>query len=291
VSSRNRYWRDPALGEPTEVETSGGKMRAFSTGSGEPIVFVHGALVNANLWRKVVPLLAADFRCVTLDLPLGSHELAMPEADLSPTGLADLIAEAIRGLGVDRPTVVGNDTGGGLCQLVVTRRPERIGRLVLTSCDAFDQFPPKLMRPLMPVLSSAALLRLALAPARAGAVQRAVFKTVAKRQPEPEVLDSYTLPAITSPGVRRDLARFSSGIEPRYMLEAAERLPAFDKPALIAWSREDVFFPDSHGERLAELLPQGRLEWIEDARTFSPEDQPARIGALVAELSAAVPAR
>ena len=75
--------------------------------------------------------------------------------------------------------------------------------------------------------------------------------------------------------MRRDLARFFAGLDPRHTLEAAERLPAFDRPALIAWSREDRFFPRSHAERLAELLPQGRLEWIDDARTFSPEDQPA----------------
>ena len=121
--------------------------------------------------------------------------------------------------------------------------------------------------------------------------KRQVFKTLAKRPVEPEALESYALPAITSPGVRRDLARFSSGLEPRHTLEAAERLPAFDRPAVIAWSREDLFFPNSHGERLADLLPQGRLEWIDDARTFSPEDQPGRIGALVASVSAAVPAR
>ena len=39
-------------------------------------------------------------------------------------------------------TLVGSDTGGGICQLVVDAHPERIGRLVLTNCDAFDQCPP-----------------------------------------------------------------------------------------------------------------------------------------------------
>jgi pimeloyl-ACP methyl ester carboxylesterase len=292
MAQSNREWRAESLGAARELALPQGALRYHSVGSGPAVVFVHGLLVNANLWRKVVAELSNDFRCVTLDLPFGSHVLPMPaDADLSPLAVADLIADAIAALELDDVTLVGNDTGGGICQLVVTRRPERIGRLVLTSCDAFDNFPPKKLRPLMPVLSRASLLRPALAPGRARAVQRAIFKSVAKRPVEPEALESYTLPAITSPAVRRDLARFSRGIEPRYTLEAAEQLPEFDKPALIAWSREDLFFPQDHGERLAELLPQGRLEWIEDARTFSPEDQPARIGALVAELSAAVPAR
>jgi pimeloyl-ACP methyl ester carboxylesterase len=292
MSETNRDFRAESLGPARELALPQGVLRYHSVGSGPALVFVHGLLVNANLWRKVVAGLSADFRCVTLDLPFGSHLVPMPpDADLSPPAVADLIADAIAALELDAVTLVGNDTGGAICQLVVTRRPERVGALVLTSCDAFDNFPPKLMRPLKPVLSNAALLRPALSPGRAGAVQRAIIKTVAKRPVEPEVLASYSLPAVVNRGVRRDLARFFGGLEPRHTLEAAERLPAFDRPAVIAWSREDRFFPASHAERLAELLPQGRVEWIDDARTFSPEDQPDRVAELVAGVSAASPAR
>ena len=128
-------------------------------------------------------------------------------------------------------TLVGNDSGGALCQLVATRRPERIGALVLTSCDAFDNFPPKALRPLKPLLSSVALLRPPLAPARVGAVAaRAVRDRLAKRPIDPDALESYALPAITSAGVRRDLAQFVAGMDSSHTLAAAERLPAFDQP-------------------------------------------------------------
>ena len=292
MAARNREWRAESLGAARELALRQGAVRYHSVGGGPAIVFVHGALVNANLWRKVVAELSTDFRCVTLDLPFGSHVVPMPpDADLSPPAMADLIADAIEALELDDVTLVGNDTGGAICQIVVTRRPERIGALALTSCDAFDNFPPKLMKPIMPLLSHAAPLRATLAPARARAVQRAIFGALAKRPVEPEVLDSYALPALEDAAVRRDLARFMAGLDKRHTLEAAERLPAFDKPAVIAWSREDRFFPADHGERLAELLPQGRLEWIEDSRTFSPEDQPARVAELVASLSAVGAAR
>ena len=292
MARSNQEWRAESLGPARQLVLQQGDLRYHSVGSGPAVVFVHGALVNANLWRKVVAGLSADFRCVTLDLPFGSHVVPMPpDADLSPPAVADLIADAIEALELDDVTLVGNDTGGAICQLVVTRRPEPIGALVLTSCDAFDNFPPKLMRPIMPLFSHAALLRPTLAPARARAVQRAIFGALAKRPVEREVLDSYALPAVTSAGVRRDLARFMAGLDKRHTLEAAERLPAFDKPAVIAWSRQDRFFPAEHGERLAELLPQGRLEWIEDSRTFSAEDQPERVAELVASLSAVGAAR
>src|SRR5918995_3455315 len=146
MSDAKTYWRDPALGEPRDLDVPGGKLRIFEAGSGSPIVFVHGLLVNANLWRKVVSRLTPDFRCVSLDMPLGSHELTMPDADLKPLGLANLIADAIEAAGLEDVTLVGNDTGGGLSQLVVTQRPERIGRLVLTSCDAYDNFPPRFFK-------------------------------------------------------------------------------------------------------------------------------------------------
>jgi pimeloyl-ACP methyl ester carboxylesterase len=289
MAESNREWRAESLGPAREVELAQGRLRYHSVGSGPVLVFIHGVLVNANLWRKVVARLSADFRCVSLDLPFGSHLVPMPPAaDLSPPAVAELVADAIAALELDDVTLVGNDTGGAIAQIVATRRPERIGRLVLTSCDAFDNFPPKSLRPLKPLLSNATLLGPALAPARAGIVQRGIFKTLAKRPVEAEVLDSYALPAITNAGVRRDLARFFGELHPRHTLDAAERLPGFDRPALVAWSREDLFFPRSHGERLARLLPQGRLEWIDDARTFSPEDQPGRVAELVASLGAAV---
>src|SRR5919109_5295789 len=125
-------WRSEALGPARSVELSEGRIRAHVVGDGPPIVFVHGALVNANLWRKVVPRLDGYTR-VTLDLPLGSHLESMPaDADLRAPGLALMISEAIEALDLDEVTVVGNDTGGALTQLLAVRRPERLSRLVLT---------------------------------------------------------------------------------------------------------------------------------------------------------------
>src|SRR5215212_6121879 len=176
----NAYWRSDALGEPKELELPQGRMRYHDRGSGPAVVFVHGALVNANLWRKVVAELAPDCRCVALDLPLG----------------ADLIADAIAALGLEDVTLVGNDTGGAMCQLVAMRRPEGIGRLVLTSCDALDNFPPKAMQPMMPVLRVPGALSAMLAPTRMRAVRKRIMTMIglAKRPIEQEAVDSYALP-------------------------------------------------------------------------------------------------
>jgi pimeloyl-ACP methyl ester carboxylesterase len=278
-------WRDPALGKPGELDLPGGRIRYFEAGSGAPIVFVHGLLVNANLWRKVVTRLSPDFRCIALDLPLGSHTLPVGErADMSPHGVADLIADAIEALGLEDVTLVGNDTGGALCQMVVTRRPERIGRLVLTSCDYRDNFPPAMFAYFKPAAAIPGGLKLLLAPMRMRFPRHMpfAFGWLVKRTIDRPAEDSYALAASANGEVAEDVRRFIKSLSKRYTNEAADRLGEFGKPALIAWSREDKFFKPAHAERLAEDLPNARLEWIDDARTFSSEDNPERLAELIA---------
>jgi pimeloyl-ACP methyl ester carboxylesterase len=278
------YWRSPELGEQKELELRQGTLRYHDRGSGPPLVFVHGVLVNANLWRKVVARLAPDFRCITLDMPIGAHEIPMPrEADLSPPALGDLIADAIEALDLEDVTLVGNDTGGALSQIAVARRPEKVGRLVLTNCDAFENFPPKILKPVLRLMTLPGAMPVLLAPTRLAAVRRRALKAmrVAKHPVEQEVVDSYALPPLVSAGVRRDIKKLFRAADNRYTLEAAERLRSFDRPALIAWAPEDSFFPESDARRLAEVLPQARLEWIEDSYIFSPEDQPERVAELI----------
>lgn len=278
-------WRAESLGPSQRLELGQGAIRYHETGEGPVVVFVHGALINANLWRKVVPRLSESHRCVALDLPLGAHlEAWAPDADFSPPAMADLIADAIAALGLEDVTLVANDTGGALSQLLVTRRPERVGALVLTSCDAFDNFPPKAMQPLMPVLKLPGTYAAMIQPLRLGALRRRTMTMIraTKRPVEERATDTYVLPALQDRAIRRDALKLLRGLDKRYTLEAAERLGGFDRPAVLAWSREDKFFPPRHAERLAEILPQGRVEWVDDSYTFSPEDRPERVAEIVA---------
>src|SRR5437868_4113845 len=131
------------LGEQRQVATGAGTIHYRERGSGAPVVFVHGLLTNGDLWRDVVPPLAAHRRCIVPDWPLGSHTEAMgAHADLSTPGLAKLVAEVLTALDLEQVTLVGNDTGGAVCQLVAAHHPARLGGLVLASCDAFEVYPP-----------------------------------------------------------------------------------------------------------------------------------------------------
>jgi pimeloyl-ACP methyl ester carboxylesterase len=252
--------QSPALGAVHEIELSQGTLRYRETGEGPPLLFVHGLLVNGDLWRKVVPGLAGRHRCITPDLPLGSHELPMPaDADLSIPGLARLVADLVRGLDLDDVTLVANDTGGAITQVVMTEHPDRIGRVVLTSCDAFENFLPPMFRPLQLAAHVPPLLTAALQ----------LFRLI-----DPEIEAGYAGPVLADADVRRDCFKVLRAISPRYTLRAAEKLRDFDRPVLLAWAANDRFFPVEHAERLARALPQGRLELVPDSYTFVSEDQP-----------------
>jgi pimeloyl-ACP methyl ester carboxylesterase len=196
-----------------------------------------------------------------------------------------LVADALEALALEEVTLVGNDTGGALCQMVVTRRPERIGRLVLTSCDYRDNFPPPMFRYLKPAASIPGAMKVLMAPMRLRAPRQLPFAYgwLVTRRIDCQAEDSYLLAGMTIPGIERDLKRVIKGLDTRCTNEAADRLEEFDKPALIAWSREDRFFKPTHAQRLAQDLPNARLEWIENVRSLSPEDEPGRLAELIAD--------
>jgi pimeloyl-ACP methyl ester carboxylesterase len=264
-----------------------GTIHVRDTGprDGQPIVFVHGFLTDGTLWRKVVPHLEGEFRCVWPDWPLGSHRTPLASrTDRSPRGVAHLIADTMAAMHLQGVTLVGNDTGGALCQIVATERAERVARLVLTSCDAFDNFPPALFRPLLLLARIPGALTATVQPLRVRALRRLpiAYGLVAKRPIEPAVTDGWVRPFLEQRGVRRDTAALLRGVHRRDLLAASEALRRFDRPTLLAWAREDRLFPLEHAHRLAAILPQARLEQIDDSWTYLSEDQPERLADAIA---------
>ena len=267
-----------------KVQLAQGTIRYRDIGEGEAIVFLHGALVNGALWRQVVPLLSSRYRCVVPDLPLGSHDQPMNrDADLSVPGLVKLIADFLTALDLRSVTLIGNDTGGALAQMVATTYPERINRLVLTNCDAFDNFPPKMFLPLIWGAYVPGFLFVLAQLMRFSFLRNSpfAFGWLSKRRLDREVLDAYLKPAIANRSIRRDLGKVLRGVSSKYTQAAAKKLVDFDRPVLLAWAPEDTFFRFAHAERLRQLLPVAQLERLDDSLTLVPEDQPERLATLI----------
>ena len=260
-----------------------GTISYRDTGDGPPVVFLHGLLVDGTVWRKVTPLLDGAARSIVPDLPLGSHRTPMnADADVTPHGVARLVGDFLAALDLEDVTLVGNDTGGAISQLVALDHGERVGRLVLTNCDCFDVFPPKEFVPMVKSAHVPGALKAALAPMRSATARRTViaYGGLAREIPD-EVTAAWVEPARTDARVRGDLATFLRAIDKSITRDAAERLPTLTIPSIVAWGQDDRFFSRELGQRLAATLPNARLEPIANSRTFVSEDEPEALAALI----------
>jgi len=276
-----------------QIELSAGTIEYQDTGGDGPaIVLLHGLLMDASLWDAVIADLSADYRCVAPTLPLGAHRHGMhADADLTLPGIARLVAEFFDRLDLHDVTLVGNDTGGALVQLLIADGAARVGQVVLASCDAFDNFPPGLTGKtlvltgkLSPAMFGLFMQQMRLRPLRRLPI---AFGWLTKRGDAATA--RWLKPVLQQREIRRDTVRVLRAVAaaPNLLLDAATHLPSFDHPALVAWASQDRVMPPDHGRRLADLLPQARLVDIEDSYTLIPLDQPARFAQLIREFTPA----
>jgi pimeloyl-ACP methyl ester carboxylesterase len=266
------------------VDTGHGPVIVRDTGgTGTPVLLVHSLLVDADLYRRLWPLLAErGYRCLIPELPLGSHgEPLDDDADLTPTGLADLLTEVLDGLGVPTVHVVGVDTGGALSQLLMARHRHRVDTVVLTACDAYDAFPPKSFGFLLPLLRLPGALWLTAQSARLRVARRlGNLSMLTHAGVDDATLRQWTQPLLRR-AIRHDLAKVLHDMDASYTLAAAEANKDFPRPVLIAWGDDDRAFPRRLAEQLDRDLPDSRLVTVPDCAAFAALDQPALLAELI----------
>jgi pimeloyl-ACP methyl ester carboxylesterase len=273
------------------IDLTAGPIEYGDTGGDGPvIVLLHGLMMDASLWKHTIPELSADHRCVVPTLPLGAHRHAMrADADLSLPGQARLVAEFLDRLDLHDVTLVGNDTGGALVQLLICQRAAQVSRAVLVSCEAFDNFPPGATGKTLALVGKLPprMFALFMQQMRVRALRRLpiAFGWLTKRGDAATA--GWMRPVLNQPEIRRDAVRIlrAAFADTHLMREAARCLPTFDRPALVVWASDDRVMPPEHGRRLAELLPQGRLVEIGDSYTLIPLDQPAELVRAIREFT------
>jgi pimeloyl-ACP methyl ester carboxylesterase len=278
------HWEEPM----PHVELSHGTLHYQEYGAGAPVVFLHGYLMGARLWDPVVRLLEDEFHCLVPELPFGAHRAPMrPGADLTAAGLGRLVADFLNALDLREVTLVGNDSGAAVAQVVAARHAGRLGGLVLATGDAFDNFPPKPFRPLIAAARTGTLTALlAMLKARPARSLPTAYGWLTHGDLPHELIDQWVAAYFADKGVRRDLRRLTAALgDDEFMNQVATELAAFTKPALLAWAADDKFFPAEHARRLAAILPNARVELIRGSRTWVMRDQPERTAHLIAELA------
>jgi pimeloyl-ACP methyl ester carboxylesterase len=259
------------------VDVPSGPIAFEDTGGDGPVlVFGHGLLMDGRQWRKVIPPLP-EYRCVTPTLPLGAHTTPMhDDADLTEVGVARIFADFLDALELDDVTLVLNDWGGG--QFMISEgRDQRIARLVLASCTAFDNYPPKPARPaaLLCRLPGGGWILTRMLGTRFFRHSQRAYGALSKSGIPDALFDEWFRPAVENPAIRRDLVKFATGAPSRRgLLDMAEKLRSFTRPVLVVWARDDLMMPLAHADRLVELFPDARKTIVDDSWTLLPEDQP-----------------
>ncbi|MFC3491587.1 alpha/beta fold hydrolase [Glycomyces rhizosphaerae] len=260
------------------IDLSLGTVSYEDTGSGPVVLLLHGLVQNATVWRDVAADLATDHRVITPTLPYGSHTIPLrPDADLTPHSTALLIGEFADALDLPRDTVFVENDAGRLQQLAA-ERPERVGRMVIAGCEAFDNYPPKgggtMMAAAAKIPGGIHLLALALTPRPLRRIPGTGFAVMTAKGVPHDLTDDWLAPLRTDKAVRADLVKYLTATRRSEMLEAAEKLSEFSGPTLVVWGRQDQMMPPEHGRRLAELIPGAELLELDDCGTLIPVDQP-----------------
>jgi pimeloyl-ACP methyl ester carboxylesterase len=276
----------------TDITLAQGTITYRDEGAGAPVVFVHGLLVDGRLWRKVTPRLTDELRCITPDWPLGSHRTPLRSGtDRSPRGIARLIADFIEALELDEVTIVANDTGGAISQILASEHPERLRGLLLTNCDCLENFLPPVLRPLQWLAYVPGAYRMIGLAMRSPRLRRSPLGFgMLTRRPIPDDLTASWMAPVADAAIRADMLATLKAIDRRDTLAAAARLSEHPLPLMLAWAPDDLVFPLRFAKRLAEQVPGAQLVEIPDSRAFVPEDQPERLASLIGAFVAGAPA-
>ena len=271
-----------------EVELEAGTIEyEDSGGEGPVVVLVHGLAMDGRQWRKVVAELAPGHRCLMPVLPMGAHQVPMrPDADLSLRGMCRILAEFLERLDLSEVTLCFNDWCGAQV-MIADGLMDRVGKLVLVSCEAYDNYPPGLA-------GHAAWLSAKL-PGGMSAMRQVLLRRRLRKLPfvfgqmtkhgVPDELMREWLEPLRRAEIRRDIAKYTgAAMKGRHDLAAAtEALPGFTKPVLVVWDLEGKMMPTEHGRRLARAFPDSRLVELDDCYTLIPEDRPAELAEAIRE--------
>ncbi|GAA0368459.1 alpha/beta hydrolase [Microbispora corallina] len=260
------------------VTTRSGPVAYTEFGEGPAALFVHGAGTNGGLWRHVVEAVRDERRCLAVDLPLHGGTPARPGQDLTLGGLAQVVEDFCDAAGLDRVDLVANDTGGGVAQVLVARRPDLARTLTLTNCDTRDDIPPAAFVPTIELAAAGAISATASALLADLDLVRASGLGAGYEHPDKvadETFRAYLEPVLGTPEAARQFERLLLSLGPADLVAADPALRRLTTPTLVVWGTGDVFFDVRWAHWLRDTIP-GVTEVVEvdGARLFFPEERP-----------------
>src|SRR5580704_12250198 len=260
------------------VETPSGRIGYVERGSGPVALFVHGVVLNGYFWRHQLEGLSDTRRCVAPDLMAHGRTEIGPDQEVSMTANARMLCEFLDALKIDQVDLVGNDSGGGACQIFAAVFPERVRSITLTNCDTHDNWPPDAFKPFVQIVKAGGLRD----TLDAMLADKTIFRSPgalgpAYEQPETvtdEDIETYLRPLVRSEQRTRDLQRFVVAFDNKHTRLIEPQLRKLQAPTLIVWGTDDVYFPVKWAHWLAETIPGAKPSVeLAGARIFFPEER------------------
>ena len=258
------------------LATPSGEIAYTELGTGPAALFVHGVGTSGVLWRPVIEELSGTSRCIAVDLP--AHGASPARDDMSPTALAEAVADLCRALDLGQVDLVGNDTGGAISQIFAARHPEMIRTLTLTNCECEGNFPPADFAPIVELARQGALApliaQLAADPATWPTHPLSMAYDHPERIPE-EAWRDYLEGTGATIERARDFERLIAALDPADIEAVGGQLRALQAPTLLVWGTADTNFAVKWAYHLRDLIPGAReVIEVDEAKLFFPEERP-----------------
>jgi pimeloyl-ACP methyl ester carboxylesterase len=262
-----------------KVATPSGTISYVEQGSGPVALFVHGVLLNGYMWRHQLAQLGDIRRCIAVDLLAHGNTEISATQDVSVTANAHMLAQFLDALKIDQVDLIGNDSGGGVCQIFAALYPERIRTLALTNCDTHDNWPPEAFKPFIAMVGAGGLAGTLSAMLADKSIYRSPQALAAAyERPESvtdDTIETYLQPHTRTPQRTHDLERFVNAFDCRHTVAIEKQLKKVQAPTLIAWGTDDIYFDVKWSHWLEKAIPgtTRRVEF-DSARIFFPEERP-----------------
>ena len=265
-----------------QIETPSGTIGYVEQGRGPVALFVHGVLLNGYLWRHQLAQLGDSRRCIAVDLLAHGNTEISATQDVSVTANAHMLAQFLDAMEIDQVDLIGNDSGGGICQIFAALYPKRLRSLALTNCDAHDNWPPEAFKPFVAMVAAGGLAGALSSMLADKSVYRSALAPAYERPEDvvDDTIETYLRPLVRSEQHTRNMERFVNAFDCRHTVQIEEQLKRVQAPTLIAWGTDDIYFDLKWSCWLADAIPgtRKRVEFP-SARIFFPEERPQEFNA------------
>lgn len=253
------------------------KIAYTDAGAGEPVLLLHGIPTWSYLYHQVIPLLSPHCRVLAPDFLGHGNSDKRDRFDRSLMAQTAMILKFMDALGLERATIVGHDTGGGVALIMGIEHPDRVDRLVLCNVVAYDSWPiDDMIRLGNPQWRDK--------PAR----EVATFVASGLRDGlcQPGSLTDEFRAGIIAPYSDEEgkisLIRNASALNTNHTMALVDRHRDISVPTLVLWGTADPWQTIRDGERLSQEIPNARLVRLENASHWLQQDAPeAFAGAII----------